>query len=109
MAKPQPVAQQENNAAGYEHELAGYLQKRIKPNLNSGAIPLLARSIAKEIAHQEQPANGSKAASADDQSKAESDDKSAAGSAEQPKAESDDKSQPGAGEQAKATSDDKPQ
>ena len=51
----------------YEKELAGYLQNRIKPGLNSGAIPLLARSIAKDIAHQDQP-NG---ASADDTSDAE--------------------------------------
>jgi hypothetical protein len=34
-----------------EQELASYLQERIKPGLNRGAIPLLARSIAREIAH----------------------------------------------------------
>ena len=28
-----------------EQELAEYLQERIKPGLNRGAIPLLARSI----------------------------------------------------------------
>lgn len=39
----------------YEKDLAGYLQERIKPGLNSGAIPLLARSIAKDIAHREHP------------------------------------------------------
>jgi hypothetical protein len=48
----------ETEAAKYEQELAAYLQERIKPGLNSGAIPLLARSIAKEIAHREHP-NGS--------------------------------------------------
>ena len=37
-------------AATYEQELAQYLQDRIKPGLNRGAIPLLARSIAKEVA-----------------------------------------------------------
>jgi hypothetical protein len=51
MAEQQDVEQ-------YEHELAEYLQERIKPGLNSGAIPLLARSIAKDIAHRERP-NGS--------------------------------------------------
>jgi len=44
---------EEQQVARYEQELAGYLQERIKPGLNSGAIPLLARSIAKEIAHRE--------------------------------------------------------
>jgi len=37
----------------YEEELEGYLQERIKPGLNRGAIPLLARSIASEIAQQD--------------------------------------------------------
>jgi hypothetical protein len=41
-----------NEAATYEQELAHYLQERIKPGLNRGSIPLLARSIAKEIAHR---------------------------------------------------------
>jgi hypothetical protein len=39
----------------YERELARYLEKRIKPNLSSGTIPLMARSIAKEIARREPP------------------------------------------------------
>src|SRR4051812_8162323 len=34
-------------AAGRERELAEYLQRRIKPGLNRGSIPMLARSIAK--------------------------------------------------------------
>ena len=42
-----------------EQELAQYLQERIKPGLNRGAIPLLARSIAKEIARGEHPDGGS--------------------------------------------------
>jgi hypothetical protein len=41
-----------NEAATYEQELAHYLQERIKPGLKRGSIPLLARSIAKEIAHR---------------------------------------------------------
>jgi hypothetical protein len=43
----------EEDVARYEEELEGYLQERIKPGLNRGAIPLLARSIASEIAQQE--------------------------------------------------------
>jgi hypothetical protein len=45
----------EDEVASYEQELTAYLQERIKPGLNSGAIPLLARSIAKDIAHREHP------------------------------------------------------
>jgi hypothetical protein len=45
----------ERKLADYESELARYLQARIKPGLSRGAIPLLARSIAKEIAGQEPP------------------------------------------------------
>ncbi len=41
--------------AQYEKQLASYLQDRIKPGLSPGAIPLLARSIAKEISRQEPP------------------------------------------------------
>jgi hypothetical protein len=33
-----------------EQELTSYLEERIKPGLNRGSIPLLARSIAREIA-----------------------------------------------------------
>ena len=39
-------------AAGPEQELASYLQERITFGLSRGSIPLLARSIAEEIAHQ---------------------------------------------------------
>jgi thymidylate kinase len=68
MAKQQPVARKRSQAkraaksqengrdddvARYEEELEGYLQERIKPGLNRGAIPLLARSIASEIAQQD--------------------------------------------------------
>lgn len=45
----------EQELAEYETELARYLQQKIKPNLSAGTIPLLARSIAKEIAHREPP------------------------------------------------------
>jgi hypothetical protein len=42
----------------FEKQLARYLQQRIKPGLNSGAIPLLARSIAHDLA-QRSASNGS--------------------------------------------------
>jgi len=39
-----------NSGSTYEEELTELLQERIKPNLNRGSIPLLARSLAKDIA-----------------------------------------------------------
>jgi hypothetical protein len=55
MAKDESQNGYEQELAEYETELARYLQQKIKPNLSSGTIPLLARSIAKEIAHREPP------------------------------------------------------
>jgi hypothetical protein len=53
----QPDAERDNDggedAAVDEQELASYLQERIKPGLNRGSIPLLARSIAREIAQDD--------------------------------------------------------
>jgi hypothetical protein len=43
-------AEEDNGPAVDEQELASYLEERIKPGLNRGSIPLLARSIAREIA-----------------------------------------------------------
>src|SRR5688500_11392663 len=63
-----------DDVAAYEQELAGYLQERIRPGLNRGAIPLLARSIAKEIAHREHPNGTSKEAEVEDDPSAEADD-----------------------------------
>jgi hypothetical protein len=60
------TADNDGELATYEQELADYLKERIKPGLNSGAIPLLARSIAKEIAHREHPTRASEDASAGD-------------------------------------------
>ena len=66
----------EEEVARYEQELAGYLQERIKPGLNSGAIPLLARSIArsiaKEVVEREHPNGASEDAEADEEHSAES-------------------------------------
>jgi hypothetical protein len=61
MAEQRPVEHEESQEgyekelADYEKELARYLQARIKPGLSRSAIPLMARSIAKEIAAQEPP------------------------------------------------------
>jgi hypothetical protein len=45
----------ERELAEYETQLADYLQEKIKPGLSSSTIPLVARSIAKEIARREPP------------------------------------------------------
>ena len=57
----------EEEMARYETELAEYLQQRIKPGLNSSAIPLMARSIAKEITRREPPAGEPEGADAEDE------------------------------------------
>ena len=78
--KADPGADQnghEEEVAKYEKELAGYLQQRIKPGLNSGAIPLLARSIAKELAHREPPNGASQPDEAEDKPSAETEASSA--------------------------------
>jgi hypothetical protein len=80
----------EEEVARYEQELAGYLQERIKPGLNSGAIPLLARSIAKEIAHREHPNGASEDAEVEDEPSAEADDESSAEADDELSAEADD-------------------
>src|SRR3954468_16945389 len=99
MAKQQPVARKQSRSnrdqarksapgldrnghdtqvAKYEDQLASYLEGRIKPGLNRGAIPLVARSIAKEIAHQEYPERAFGAAEAghelDDEAETDFDD-----------------------------------
>jgi hypothetical protein len=63
----------QGEVASYEEELAGYLQERIKPGLNRGAIPLLARSIASEIALREHPNGTSQDTEADDEDSPEAD------------------------------------
>jgi hypothetical protein len=62
----------------YEQELANYLRGRIKPGLNSSAIPLLARSIAKEIAHWPHPNGASEDDGAGDEPNAEAEDEQSA-------------------------------
>jgi len=63
MARKQKSSAQAAEANGYEQaladykeELADYLQERIKPGLNAGAIAMLTRSIARDIAEREPPA-----------------------------------------------------
>jgi hypothetical protein len=80
----------EEEVARYEQELAGYLQERIKPGLNSGAIPLLARSIARAIAHREHPNGASQHAEVEDEHSAEVDDDPEAELDDDPEAELDD-------------------
>ena len=41
-----------NKTVTHEQELASYLQERITTGLNRGSIPLLARSLAEEIAQR---------------------------------------------------------
>ena len=80
----------EEEVTRYEQELAGYLQERIKPGLNSGAIPLLARSIAKEIAHREHPNGASEDTEVEDEHSAELEDEGSAEAEDQDSAEADD-------------------
>ena len=91
----------EEEAASYEQDLAAYLQERIKPGLNSGAIPLLARSIAKEIAQREHP-NGASEEDADDENSVEPEDEGGA----ETEAEADDEQSAEADDEDSAEADD---
>jgi hypothetical protein len=55
MAEDESQDGYEQQLAEYETKLARYLQQKIKPNLSSSTIPLIARSIAKEITRREPP------------------------------------------------------
>jgi hypothetical protein len=77
----------DEEVARYQEQLADYLQERIKPGLNRGAIPLLARSIAREVANWEAP-NGS--GSDDEEPEAEAQDEFEDGADAEPEAEADD-------------------
>ena len=96
----------EDEVAQYEKELAGYLQKRIKPGLNSGAIPLLARSIAKDIAHREHPNGASKDADAQAEQSAQADDEPSAEAEDETRAEADDESTAEAEDETSPDTDD---
>jgi hypothetical protein len=77
----------DKDVARYEEELVGVLTERIKPGLNRGAIPLLARSIAKEIAHREHPRDSSPQADDEEERGAEEDeqrDPEASGESDEP-------------------------
>jgi hypothetical protein len=104
----------EEEAARYEQELAGYLQERIKPGLNRGAIPLLARSIAKEIAHRQHPHGASEdveiedSAEAEDEHSAEADDEHSAEADDEHSAEADDEHSAEADDEPSADADSEP-
>jgi hypothetical protein len=99
---------QEEKLARYEKQLAGYLQERIKPGLNSGAIPLLARSIAKEIAHREHPSAATEDADVQDEQSAEAEDEHSAETEDEPSAESDDEQSADSDDEPSAEADDEP-
>ena len=62
------TSQNGQDVSSFEQELAEYLQERIKPGLNSGAIPLLARSIAKDIARRQSSEDAENGDDVDDDS-----------------------------------------
>jgi hypothetical protein len=97
----------DDEVASYEKELAGYLQERIRPGLNRGSIPLLARSIAKEIARREHPNGASEDAGAEAEQSAEAEDQHSAEADSKPaeddeQAEADDEQAEDDDEQAEA-------
>ncbi len=96
----------EEELAAYEKDLARYLQERIKPGLGRSAIPLLARSIAKEIAHREHPNGASEDAQADDEHSAEADDEHSAEAGDEHSAEADDEHSAEADDEHGAEADD---
>ena len=75
-------APKDNGSETYEKELAAYLQERIRPGLNRGSIPMLARSIAKEIAKRDHPNGTPDQSPEDDEVTAEGADDEAAVEAE---------------------------
>ena len=89
----------QNGAESYEKELAAYLQERIRPGLNRGSIPMLARSIAKEIAKRDHP-NGTPKESPED------DETTAAGADEEVAAEGEDETSAESGDEEVAESED---
>ena len=107
MAKQQEAENgHEEQVATYEQELAGYLQERIKPGLNRGAIPLLARSIAKELAHREHPNGASVDAEVEDEDSADVEDERSAEAEDQDSAEADDRDSAEADDDDSAEADD---
>src|SRR4051812_19037687 len=93
--------------SSYEQELAELLQERIKPNLNRGSIPLLARSLAKDIAARQRSDEEEADDEATDESEAGDESKAEAGEApdsdDEPEAEADDEPE------AEADEDDEPE
>jgi len=98
----------EDEAANYEKELAAYLLERIKPGLNRGAIPLLARSIAKDIAHREHPNGTPQDAQPEDESTADTEAQRNGDADEEPSAEADEEPSAEADEEPSAEADEEP-
>jgi hypothetical protein len=102
----------EQALADYEKDLAEYLQERIKPGLSSSAIPLLARSIAKDITRRE-PAEAAddedpQAQEEESREDAEADQKPDAAGDEEPEAEADQEPDDEGDEQPDAEADGEP-
>jgi hypothetical protein len=93
----------------YEQELASYLQERIKPGLNRGAIPLLARSIAKEIARRDHPGNGSENEEAEENMKAKKDEEFDTEERDEPEAEDEELDAEEEEEEPEAEEDEEPE
>jgi hypothetical protein len=97
-----------DEVSSFEHELAEYLQDRIKPGLNRGAIPLLARSIAKEIAHREVPAGADDGAEGDEDEQQASAEPSADDAEDRGDAQEDEDSGEDSGSEPSAEQDEAP-
>jgi hypothetical protein len=117
-------SQNGQDVSSFEQELAEYLQERIKPGLNRGAIPMLARSIAKDIARREvsedaesgddvedTDTSSTEAEVDEDQAQAEAEDTDVEDADDDPEAEADDDEEAEADydEEAEAEDDDDPE
>ena len=102
-----------DSGSTYEKELTELLQERIKPNLNRGSIPLLARSLAKDIASRQRSEEDDDArdeadeeSETDGESKAETDEAPENETEDAPKAEADeDEDEDEAGDEPEAEAD----
>jgi hypothetical protein len=77
----------DEDMAKFEQDLADYLQERIKPGLNRGAIPLLARSIAKDLAHRSSFSSASEDTEAEDEPDDEAEEEPTSEADDEPSAE----------------------
>jgi hypothetical protein len=90
MSKTNQLNGDEQDVAAYEKDLAAYLQERIKPGLSRSAIPLLARSIAKDITRRKPPeALDAEDSEADEEADSEADQELEVQADEQPNSQAD--------------------